>query len=333
MTTQNIKYKTIVLCLMFFLAGKSFFAQDISFLENNLKKLRFEITRGQVELDSLKEMLNSKAAQIEYLAGQESDQSELIKNLRAGSASLSTMIDLKQDSISESKIEYETLKNNLYNILTEKIDSLKKIPETEEIKRLINTYTQKKLLSVPKIFTLKFIPKKILELENKKQNKNVDEQIVNEYRSEALKEIENHISGITETYDQINGIIKLQEETDAFVEESEFNSDIAALSFFNNAQANAQSTEDFKNGVDLTGGDRFYDNANELTYNVYAYRVIFNQLNYAGIHVKNKWINPDSKTLSNFTLEEYKLFLDDLKTSLEEYRGILIRNQKGIDNK
>jgi hypothetical protein len=170
----------------------------------------------------------------------------------------------------------------------------------------------------PKIYSLSFDPKRLIQHKPSSKNDSLEQKIFKEYLRNALQEVETQSMQLALLKNEIEEIVYLQNEADAFIED--IDSDIR----FNPRLSSSNNTE--KNAHVYLGGDPQI--VDERSANIYfqanSYLHIFNQLKLSSdINVQSPLQTPTDSIPSNLTFQQYLDLLTEVDKMLQDYRIIL----------
>ena len=295
-------------------------AQSVDKLENELNGLKETYTDETALLDSLKQMLNKRAKEIDSAKKLDNADEDNIKQLMAATVLIADRIDKQQKKVNGIEKEIEIIKKKLDEKYTKEIDSLYALEASDNYKgnrddlhnRILHL-TEKKVIVAPKIYSLSFNPEKILKL-NPTNAKTLEEKnIYVEYLKEALAEVDKHLERVKKLNDEAAQIITLQEKATEFLEDTEFDTDIRTsnLSSSNSRTAGGESP------VDVLSETR-------LAPQVQSFTLLLRQLNLSPTSdiESSKDFSLDSLR-TDLTLEEYKNLLNEVEKGLSDYKLIL----------
>ena len=292
--------------------------QSIDLLEKQYDGLKSTVEIENASLDSLKNILENRAKQIESEKQKENPDDDKIVKLMAGSVTLFNTIDNKQEKLDERILQLKKLGKILEDIYSVKIDSLNQLKKSSkekagELDNEILFYTEKRLLVSPQIEMLSFNPKKILEIDLSKTKNSVERVSLSEYLFTALTEVSVVLSDVIKQSKEVNDALMLQKKTSKFLAETEFDRD------FRLGNISRSSTE--RNDVNASFGG---ENKLGIADQVNSYALLLDQLK---IFDKSASINSQKFIYkhgeANFSLKDYAELLKEVKQKLSDYKLVL----------
>ncbi len=269
-------------------------------------------------LDSLKNILETRAKQIENEKQKLNPDNDKIIKLMAGSVSLSNLIDDYQEKLDANSKNLKQLSKMLEARYSAKIDSLQLLKKStkensEKLDGEILLYTEKRLLISPQVDLLSFNPQKILEIDLTKTKNSDEKASLKEYLSSALAEINAELSEVTKQAKEIDAALILQEKTSKFLAETEFDRD------FRPGKSSRSSTARTYESSILSVQDKLV-----IADQINSYALLLDQLN---IFDKSENINLQKFNFksgkANLSLKDYSSLLKELKQRLSDYKLIL----------
>ncbi len=295
--------------------------KDLAKLETKYNDLQKKYSSGKMLLDSLKNKLDARVKEINTEKSKPAPDKDKITFLMANSVTLSNNIDEQQRKINKIEKSIAAIKVKLSEKYSGIIDSLKDVQKKdmenkEEVENLILFYAAKRLEVTPEIFQLSFNPYKILELDLNKSKDSVDQKIYSEYLSNALQEVNNILSNISEENTKINQVIELQRKTNKFIEETELESGITSGKLSqegNNEKASNTRT-----------GPVYAESSNSLSDNAQVYAHLLEQLSTVkSLSVRQLPGETLQSLEKNIDLNSYDKLLKEVKKRLVEYKKLL----------
>ena len=303
-------------CLISFSFNASL--QSLDALEKRYDNLRSVVKKDNMILDSLKNILETRAKQIENEKQKLNPDNDKIIKLMAGSVSLSNLIDDYQEKLDANSKNLKQLSKMLEARYSAKIDSLQLLKKStkensEKLDGEILLYTEKRLLISPQVDLLSFNPQKILEIDLTKTKNSDEKASLKEYLSSALAEINAELSEVTKQAKEIDAALILQEKTSKFLAETEFDRD------FRPGKSSRSSTARTYESSILSVQDKLV-----IADQINSYALLLDQLN---IFDKSENINLQKFNFksgkANLSLKDYSSLLKELKQRLSDYKLIL----------
>ena len=303
-------------CLISFSFNASL--QSLDALEKRYDNLRSVVKKDNMILDSLKNILETRAKQIENEKQKLNPDNDKIVKLMAGSVSLSNLIDDYQEKLDANSKNLKQLSKMLEARYSAKIDSLQLLKKStkensEKLDGEILLYTEKRLLISPQVDLLSFNPQKILEIDLTKTKNSDEKASLKEYLSSALAEINAELSEVTKQAKEIDAALILQEKTSKFLAETEFDRD------FRPGKSSRSSTARTYESSILSVQDKLV-----IADQINSYALLLDQLN---IFDKSENINLQKFNFksgkANLSLKDYSSLLKELKQRLSDYKLIL----------
>ena len=292
--------------------------QSIYLLEKQYDEIKSVVEIETASLDSLKNILENRAKQIESEKQKQNPDNDKIVKLMAGSVTLFNTIDNKQEKLDERILQLKKLGRILVEKYSAQIDSLNLLKKTSkenarDLDSEILFYTEKRLLVSPQIEILSFNPKKILEIDLSKTKNNVERESLSEYLFTALTEVSAVLSDVTKQSKEVNDALTLQKKTSKFLAETEFDRD------FRLGNISRSSAE--RNDVNASfGGENKFRIADQIN----SYALLLDQLK---IFDKSESINSQKFIYKhgeeNFSLKDYSELLKEVKQKLSDYKLVL----------
>ncbi len=321
--------------LIFFLAffyNSIVLSQALSQLEANYAGLQSTLSEERCKLDSLKRILDMRAKEIDAEKSKSNYNKEAVTGLMAGSISISNQIDALQKKILNLETEDENLKKELSRRYSVIIDSLQLLLKKEnpaekkidEIKRKIYSTTEKKMLVSPKVSLLSFYPEKIIGIDLNRISDKSQKRIYREYLTKALSEVNDRLKNLDENIIEVENIITLQKKTKSFLEETEFETNIPG-------QASTGIMTDQTPEVDTYTASPNVSVKASIFNQVQGYSLLLSQLqqplgmqrvpDISKIKIAGSQKGKGGRVI---TYQQYLRLLKETKTSLLEYRLILV---------
>jgi len=297
-------------------------AQNIDQLEQEYMYMQTELYQEKQLLDSLLEVMNERATQIDREKEKRVTNQGKTVDLMAQSVPIANQIESQQIIIAALEKKIETKQQILLYEYSEIIDSLRRVeekkmsPEEEEtIEKLIFYYTEKKLRVSPQIQSLSYDPEKILQINLSAIEDSSERNIYEQYLHSALKEVDNQLQIIQHLSLEINEMSRLQNKANRFLDELEMDSRIVPYAVVKE-EYRPEKEEVFNNN----GTRGIPSNLVEIDY----YMVLMRQLEWVQPREKlSKWQSPLDSTQINLSINEYQILLQEIKQRLQEYGSIL----------
>lgn len=310
----------IILLSFVCLIGLTLFAaaQSLDELEKRYDNLRSVVEKDNLILDSLKNILENRAKQIENEKQKQNPDNNKIVNLMSGSVSLSNLIDDYQDKLDDNSKNLKQLSKMLVSRYSAKIDSLQilKKSEKENSEKLNNEillYIEKRLFISPQVDLLSFNPKKILEIDLNKAKGNDEKASLKEYLSSALAEVNMVLSDVSKQVKETDDALTLQKKTSKFLAETEFDRD-----YKTGKSSKLISARSYESSI-LEVQDKL-----TIAEQLNSYALLLDQLN---IFDKSKNSNLQKLNFkpgkANLSLKDYSSILKELRQRLSDYKLIL----------
>ena len=323
----HIKHFLLVMLAIFGLFSLAR-AQDMYNLENDLFKKLITYHKLQFKADSLNEAIKSISRQLNELKKNKTENEETI--LTVLSTSVSTVNELKviQKNQSAMNDEINLLRRKLYNIYEARIDSLTNINKSnpsEIISQLILDLTDKKLLVQPKIGILSIDPLRLLNI-NITSSSLLPKDMIREYFTNAIDEVNSHLEVINKSLDETEEIIKLREQTQNFLEESSFETETRPMNLFSTTTTETTTPDGYT--ADGTRGSSLEAlNAikNTTLLGADTFAAILKQLSSYDNAAQQNRFSRYNNTDVKISLEDYSKLLKETKLRLEEYRTVLLK--------
>ncbi|OGU83217.1 MAG: hypothetical protein A2W11_06085 [Ignavibacteria bacterium RBG_16_35_7] len=305
-----------IICLLSFTSN--LLSQSLDELELRYDNLRSVVEKDNLILDSLKNILENRAKQIENEKQKPNPDNEKVIKLMAGSVSLSNTIDDHQEELETDTKNLKQLSEMLEVKYSAKIDSLKLLKKSgkENFDKLdgeILLYTEKRLLISPQVDMLSFNPQKILEVDLKKAKTIEEKLLLKEYLSNALAEVNLLLSDVTKQSEEISEALTLQRKTSKFLTETEFDRNVG-IDRISRSSSQRTSLE-----ISLSGKDNL-----TIADQINSYTLLLDQLNIfdKSEGVKTNKFNHKPGT-TNFSLKDYSELLKEIRQRLNDYKLIL----------
>ena len=322
----NIKY--LLLVILFATGSFSIMrAQNMYNLENDLFTKLISYNKLQFKTDSLNQAIKSISRELNDLRKNKTKNENAI--LEVLSTSVNSVNELKTLRKKQSVMndEINTLRKKLYVIYESKIDSLSNINKkksSEIITQQILDLTDKKLLVQPKMGILSIDPLRLLNI-NITKSSSLPKDMIREYFTNAIAEVDSHLKVINNSLDETDEIIKLKEQTQSFLEESSFETETRPMNLF----STTTTTETSNNPNDsYTEGIRESNDAlntikNTTLLGADTFAAILKQLSAYDNAVQQSYYSRYDNTEARISLEDYSKLLKETKLRLEEYRTVL----------
>jgi len=310
---------------LFFCGSVTMWGQKLVQVELNYQKLIENVQTELAKLDSLNTVHNKMILIIDNAKQKESANENKIKKMLASAVVVSNQIKDHQNNLEKIETDLEELKVNLYKIYTVRIDSLNNLENSntnssdkETLKSLKLKYIEKRLIVAPKIYSLSFDPKKLIQFKQTSGEDLLIGKIYLEYLNNALGEVNQQSQQLALLKSEIEEVVNLQIETNDFIE------DVDSEIMFNPALQTSPTLEK-NDGVYFGGTPNRIDN--ELS-NIYtqanSYLHIFNQLKTStNIEIQSPWQTPIDTIPANLSFQQYLDLLENVDKMLKDYRTIL----------
>ncbi|MBL7959427.1 hypothetical protein JNL27_04230 [bacterium] len=307
-----------LVCLLF---SPFVYAQTAGELEKQFRLLNQSLLAEQAVLDSLNDVMENKAKDIENEKKSPSpDQNKIIKWM-SHAVTVSNQIKDYQKITAGIRLEMEDCRSRLERYYAKTIDSLKQLERSGkyegdkyELRNQILLWTEKRIFITPLVSTLSFDPQKVQRMELADASDPTDKAMIEDYLKNALKEIDSHIQVVTGTRKEYEEIADLRRRTTEFISEAYEQGRISSIT----------SSQTFRNiGTDILGnpiGQGF------TAVHVRSVAGLMQQLNSGLLmsHIKQSLIS--AKT--GITQEEYIQLLKQAENLLKAYRAIVQKKLK-----
>ncbi len=321
---MKYNFKILLLCFSLIISNH-LFAQNN--LELTYSQLTTQLSNKISELDSLKQVLESKVNIISAEKLKSTIDNNKITELLSKTASVTNAIDRVQHEIDFITINIDETKNKLYMLYTHNIDSLRNTATTGKTKNVeIIKLTEKRLLVSPKINILSFSPQNVLELESPKDS--VEEIIFTEYLNEAFNEVENKLRETEKLKLEIVNIIELNEETKEFLEDIDFDNNFAVYS---NSQTSLENSKVF-NSAEQRFMDEDISTLNTLNTQAKSFSDLLYQFGLSNSFNINNYFNSDDNMVRN-NLFEFNNLIEMVEKQLLDYKTVINSKLQTTRNK
>jgi hypothetical protein len=311
----------VLICLF----SVSLYGQSLSQIELNYQNLTQEIQMEQTQLDSLNTVYNNMVLVIDKEKQRGKPDKTKITNLLASTVVISNKVKEQQIKLEKIENDLESLKKSLDKKYATKIDSIKKLQNSDNytgdkefLKSQILKYIEKRLNVAPIIYSLSFDPRRLIQHTPSSKNDSLEQKFFKEYLSNALYEVETQSTQLALLKNEIEEIVYLQNEAKSFME------DIDSEILFN---PSLQSSEKSARSANVYfGGD---PNAmDEISANVFfqanSYLHIFNQLKTSTtVDIQSAWQTPTDTIPANLTFQQYLDLLTEVDKMLQDYKLLL----------
>jgi len=315
----------LVLFILFCCLTFALNSQSITQLELKFQNLNQLLDKEQAIYDSLNTFHNNMISVIDKEKQKDESEKENIINLLASTVVISNQVKEQQIKIDKIEDELEAIKKTLSKKYATVIDSLKTLENSSEysgdkefLKFQILNSIEKRLLVAPKIYSLSFDPKKLIQYKTSAKMDTLEQKIYREYLSNALVEVDIQSQQLALLKDEIEEVVHLQNETYDFIE------DIDSEMLFNPAlQTSKTSTRN--DNVYLGGNpNRIDDEISNIFSQANSYLHIFNLLKTStNIDAQSSWLTPTDTIPANLTFKQYLDLLEDIDKMLQDYRTVL----------
>ena len=320
--------------LMLFLINT--FSQDVSDLEIQYSILNNSLVEAKNELDSLNQLLNKKADEIDNEKKKKKSEINIITKLMAESIIIASRVEDQQKKVNQIEGSLRFLKQSLQYKYSAIIDSLKRIENSttdkeskSELKMMMLNFTQKRLYLSPDIPLLSFNPQKILDIDLTSISDSVEKKIYLEYLMTALTEVDSHLIKIKGLSDEIHEMIILQEKTESFIDELNLDGEINRYYTLNRDRTMSyEIAGDNVNITDSKATENDYIAANMALLKSYSVLlenlVIHRSLDFEkNPEIQSEWQSFTDSTRKNLSIDSYQALLLKVEKGLEEYKMII----------
>ncbi|MBL7995511.1 hypothetical protein JNM05_09065 [bacterium] len=313
--------KVILLFFVYMLLSPFVHGQSTGELEMQFRQLNQALQAEQAALDSLNDLMEIKAKDIAYEKKSAlPDQNKIIKWM-SHAVTLSHQIKDRQRRIANARSEIEICRSRLEHMYTETIDSLRQlersgkyIGDIYELRNHLLIWTEKRIFLTPLVSTLSFDPQKVQRTELTDASDPMDRAIIEDYLTNALKEIDAHIQVVTGTRKEFEETADLRRRTSDFINEAHEQGRISSMT----------RSQAFRN----TGTDIFGNPVGQMFTAVQVRSVagLMQQLNTGTLMSHTNKSLMSAKTA--ITQEEYIQLLRQAENLLRTYRSIVQKKLK-----
>ncbi len=313
-----IKFHKIAL-LLICLSGLQ--AQNVTQMEKQAQSLERQIKDEQQELDSLNVLLENQVARIDSIKGVSDSDKGKIRKLMSASLPISEQINKKQARIATLRKDLGKIQFQLAQRYSSIIDSLQQVEKSgsgkikqADLNQEIIFYTEKYLQYSPAFKALSFEPNKIQQISLSATADSLERAIAREYLQNALADINDHLTHISKNREELQDIVRLESETEDFVQEVE------GTYFGVLSQSDNFATESERNFQGPTGqSTQAADAASNSPTHVETSGRLLYQLKIDGV--------------SNFSVtKEFNSDLPQIRLSLAEYLDLLKEAEKRLSD-
>lgn len=299
--------KSFAFCFIF-LASNVLLAKDLIFIETELKSQILNIQDEKLKLDSLNYVLMKQTELIDWQKNKKNPDSKKLEEIFIESLKTSEKIISQKEKVDFQRMKIDSLKLILVDEYTLKLDSLKKLSQSDSIKNEILKLSEKYLLVSSKEHSLSFEIEKIASLtpsENQLEN-----EILLNFLANALKEVNEKIESVSKTKKELEEISFLESATNEFLEEID---EQERLGIFSSQTA-------FENSFDQASLENLGTDKSSLSpipessifnLQIFAYYSLLNQLEI------------DNSLGTTITTENYIEILEKAEKKLTEYQKII----------
>ena len=333
MEVKNIAAPFSILVILILFSGvfTNSHAQNLSNMENELfgKLLNYQFNKN--EIDSLNIELKITRNNLEKLKANEAENKEKIIAVMSSSVIVTNRLRDLNKNQKKADEEINTLRNRMYSFYEAKIDSLRSAESESNrifVQQDILNYTEKKLLVQPKLGVLSIDPLKLLNLRSNRETP-LTRKIVREYFTEAISEVDSHLTVINQSLEEVEEIIQLSSLTESFLEETNLESETRSMNLF----TFSEEAKNLTDGNSYEGGDRETPEAikNSTLLGANTFATILEQLSvYSNEIQKNKYENKLYNE-SDISLEEYSALLLETKKRLNGYKLSLTKKVEWLN--
>ena len=318
-------FSVFILFSLIFLSASNILAQSTSELEVRYNSSKKILVKENNILDSLKTLLNEKADQINFEKNKKNADKDKIVELMSSSVLISDKYELQQRKVRQLDNTVGSLEKELTNRYTSIIDSLQSLKNSgnfsgdkDKLDSEVLIYLEKKLKLAPKISLLSFDPAELLKINPDKNKDSLGNAIYREYLQNAFDELNNHLANVDEQYTEIKNIILLQEKTEKFLKETEFEGGLRTeRSASDRSSTNENRSSAFSDQTTFSGEARMIEQ-------LHGYNLLLNQLNLDLSSGKKLSLQVESMDgNSSLSLKQYKKMLEELRKKLQEYKLVL----------
>jgi hypothetical protein len=291
-------------------------------LESEYSSSQESLNHEKAVFDSLQSIFEARIKEIDSEKEKsESNESKII-NLMAQSVTLSNQLEQQQQRVDALIRQIDDYESRLYYKYSEILDSLRtnqtanNIEKKENSKNLILYYTEKKIEVSPKLHSLSFDPKRILQFDIKRdeQGDAIDSVIYRQYLQSALFEVESQLQKVDTLIIEIERMRQLQTKASNFIDEMAMENEMRPYAILNKGTESVQS--------DRTS--EMFDNKAVILPQAESYVILLRQLSWnQASDNKFKWQSPLDSLKFNISIDDYVELLHELAKGLTEYQFVL----------
>lgn len=190
-------------------------------LENDFYKSLNSLNVKDHQIDSLKTVLSQKINQINKEKTKAPSNKSVIEKLLAGTSNITNNIERLENEKVNLENQIANRKKELGNYYSLQIDSLKKSSADKNFLKILEL-SEKRLLVAENIEPFSFDPQKIEYIKSVHDSKK--REIYTEFLVSVKDEVEKKLLEVGNLKSEIDNVIKLNEEKEAFLDDISFNS-------------------------------------------------------------------------------------------------------------
>lgn len=190
-------------------------------LENDFYKSLNSLNVKDHQIDSLKTVLSQKINQINKEKTKAPSNKSVIEKLLAGTSNITNNIERLENEKVNLENQIANRKKELGNYYSLQIDSLKKSSADKNFLKILEL-SEKRLLVAENIEPFSFDPQKIEYIKSVQDSKK--REIYTEFLVSVKDEVEKKLLEVGNLKSEIDNVIKLNEEKEAFLDDISFNS-------------------------------------------------------------------------------------------------------------
>lgn len=301
------------------------FCVSISFgqssLENTYSLLNENHQKFNYTLDSLNQLLDKQVQVINTEKLKNDNDSDKLSELLSATASVTNLIDATHLNIEQNSEKISKIKNKLFKLYSNQIDSLKSNINNKNNSVDIIRLTEKRLLVSQKIDMLSFSPQSVINI--KTTNNEIEQKIYNEYLLEAEKEVETKLSEINNLRNEIEIIIELNKETEEFLEDVNFDNNFAVYS----NPATVEGSTSLENSADYISEAK----SNTLTSQTKSFGDILFQFGLSTSLTSDIQVESDKN--GSTSLREFGGLINKVEKQLNDYKTVISNKLRNTNSK
>lgn len=301
--------------------------QTISQLETQLISLQAKLSEARIELDSLTVIYEERIQQIDREKERQKPDQSKIGELMSEALSISDQLEAKKKEISVIEDQVQDVRRTLDRKYSQQIDSLQMLLNAEDLRgdqesleARIMQLSEKRLLVSPIVKRLSFDPQQILQIQSDAFRDSLDAAIYTDYLTNALQEVDAHLSSVKNTREEYEQIIKLQEKTGKFLDEVA-EDQYGGIFLATESQGGAGTRTASSDG---SGTVSLSEQRGIIQSQLQSYLAILHQLNWNDqIQQKSYFHSPVDSSAVVLTMGDYLRLLKDVEKELGAYKKII----------